>query len=408
MAFFNGPRRSADLRPGRDRGVGIRRALHPADLRGIAQLAAEGTIEATSIVEGIHGGVLSAVLPTTSRPVERTRGLTGWIYRTVRWIVRLSGHGTAAVIQAIEQATGSVPPPDTDVRRRFLSILNGVLGDHLAETGNPLARSFTLRTSDGSVFDSHASGADTFIVFVHGLCLDDRSWMPSADRTGHVRGLSEAVDGTPILARYNTGRPVAANGHLLSRHLETLAGQGDTDSRIVLVAHSMGGLVVRSALASARQHSACWPRQVSDILYIGTPHRGAPLERIGVWVERSLRWSRFTEPFTALTGMRSQGIQDLHSGAGPAGLSPDRGALPSAPPTSRRLYVAGDLAPGSPASESVGDGLVPVSSALDRPGDARGDGRNVFPGVGHFDLLHDPTVTRYLANWLRGRAGSDS
>jgi pimeloyl-ACP methyl ester carboxylesterase len=382
--------------------------LHPADLRGIAQLAVDGTIEATRIVEGVHGGVLSAVLPATSRPVGQTRGLTGWIYRTIRRIARLSGYGTAAVIQAVEQATGSVPPPDTDARRRFLSILNGVLGDHLAETGNPLARSFTLRASDGSAFDSRASSPSTWIVFVHGLCLDDRNWMPTADRTGHVAALSEAVDGTPVLTRYNTGRPIAANGRLLSRHLESLAVQGDSDSRIVLVAHSMGGLVVRSALASAGQHSACWPRQVSDILYIGTPHRGAPLERIGAWVERSLRWSRFTEPFTALTGMRSEGIQDLHSGAGPAGFSPDRGALPSTPPTGRCLYVAGDLAPGSPASESVGDGLVPVSSALDRPGNARNGGRNVFPNVGHFDLLHDPTVTRYLANWLQGRAGAGS
>jgi pimeloyl-ACP methyl ester carboxylesterase len=401
-----------DPRRGSHREVGIRRALHPADLRGIAQLAADGTIEATNIVEGMHEGVLSAVLPATSRPVGQTRGLTGWIYRTIRRFARLSGYGTAAVIQAVEQAIGSVPPPDTDARRRFLSALNGVLGDHLADTGNPLARSFTLRRSDGSVFDPRASGAasggDTWIVFVHGLCLDDRNWMPTADRTGHVAALSEAVDGTAIFTRYNTGRPIAANGRLFSRHLESLAVQGDADSRIVLVAHSMGGLVVRSALASAGQQSACWPGRVQDIVYIGTPHRGAPLERIGAWVERSLRWSRFTEPFTALTGMRSEGIQDLHSGAGPAGFSPDAGTLPSTPPMGRCLYVAGDLAPGSLASESVGDGLVPVSSALDRPSGSRDNGRNVFANVSHFDLLHDPSVTRYLANWLQGSAGAGS
>jgi len=419
-----------------------------ADLRGLAQLATEATVETTNLVEGIHRGVLSAVLPSSPRHADRTGGLTGWIYRTIRRIVRLSGIGSAALLQGIDRVAGSDPPIDTDARRRFLSVLNGVLGDHLAASDNPLARSFSLRTADGSPLESFvpngppadgppvnglavdglavegpapetsAVGAsvpdtpavdpgtplnETLIVFVHGLCLDDRHWAGTRDGAGHVDALSSAVDATPIFARYNTGRSIAANGRQLSRHLdglERMARRRGFRSRIVLVAHSMGGLVVRQALAFAQTESARWPGLVSEVIYLGTPHRGAALEQIGSWVEECLRWSRFTEPFTALTGIRSRGIQDLQHGASGKAAFTGSDPPPALPPSGRCLYVAGNLKPRVPTSGPVGDGLVSVSSALNRPAASPVATRRVFPKIGHFALLRDPAVTRNLTEWL--------
>lgn len=392
---------------------------HP-DLRGTIQLATEATIEAAHLAEGVHGAVLSALRLASDGPVQPTRGLTGWIYRTIRRVAGASGFGMATVLQRMERATESALPPDpksrSEPRRRLLSALNGVLGDHLAETENPLARSFSLRTADGSPLPPNAAidGAaidGPVIVFVHGLCLDDRNWMAAAGRTGHVDALSEAVSGTPLLARYNTGRPVVANGRRLSRHLEAITERAPQEPHFVMVAHSMGGLVVRTALAAAQQTSARWPGQVRDVIYLGTPHHGAPLEQIGAWVERCLGWSRFTRPFTALTGLRSRGIRDLRRGAAAetdaAHVGSSSGGLPAAPPSGRCLYVGGDLAPDSVASEQVGDGLVPVSSALNRHPDCQNaSSHRIVPRVSHFDLLHHPTVTGHLADWLTGRPAS--
>ena len=128
-------------------------SLRPADLRGTAQLATEATLETTRLVEAVHASVLACLKPGSTDVRPRTAGLTGWIYRTVRRIARLSGYGTTWALGAVEQVTRPTPPADAEARQWVLSALNGVLGDHLAASGNPLARSFSLRTLDGRRVD---------------------------------------------------------------------------------------------------------------------------------------------------------------------------------------------------------------------------------------------------------------
>jgi pimeloyl-ACP methyl ester carboxylesterase len=317
------------------------------------------------------------------------------------------------VFGAVHKATEPRPRLDTEPRLRLLSVLNGILGDHLDATDSPLAHAFSLRTTpDGRRFDPNEPGVaapDTLVVFVHGLCLSDHDWVPAApDRSGHVNALAAAVDGTPVLARYNTGRSVETNGQALSTHLQRWTDGPDGPSRIVLVAHSMGGLVARSAVRHARRTNTCWPDRVTETVYLGTPHRGAPLERAGAWVEKQLRRTSFTAPFAPLADLRSQGIQDLRHGfptpadaPSPSSSPPD--ALTSS--TGRTLYVAGTLTPDQPARDAVGDGLVPVSSALDTSAPSPPANRQVFAGIGHLDLLHDPTVTEHLRQWLSAADG---
>ena len=378
-----------------------------ADLRGAVQLAAEGTVETARLVEAIHAGVLSTLIPdcfrknrhaNDRRSPRRTRGLTGWIYRTVRRIARLSGRGATAALRGIERAKGPAQPPSSDARRRVRSILNGVLGDHLAATDNPLARSFSLRTPEGTRLDEATAG-ESLIVFVHGLCLDDRAWMPASGQEGHVRAWAEATGGRPVLARYNTGLSIASNGRRLSEHLD--AAVGERTARIVLVGHSMGGLVLRHAFAASREASARWPALVTEAIYLGTPHGGSPLEQTGAWIERRLRRSRFTAPFATLAGIRSRGIQDLrHGAASETGAARPGHVPPAVPPSGRCLYVAAQVGPASIASDRLGDGLVPVSSALDGRIVSDAVQHRVFRNLGHLDLLHAPAVTQEVVRWL--------
>lgn len=373
-----------------------RRHVHPADLPGLAQLATEATLGTTRLVEAVHAAVWASLRPGVEAS-SRTAGLTGFVYRAVRRITRLAGSSAGQALGAVAQTLDSTPPPDTDERRRALSILNGVFGDHLAASDSPLACSFSLRTPAGQRLPASATDAAPLVVFVHGLCLSDRAWAPTADRPGHVDALAAPVGGTPVLARYNTGRSISENGRALSEHLSRLTGRSAGPSRIVLVTHSMGGLVTRSAVRHAHRAAARWPHLVTNTIYLGTPHRGSPLERAGTWVEQQLRRTPVTAPFASLATLRSRGIQDLRRGTIASDAAHDD--TPDRPP-GRSLYVAAALTSRPPARDAVGDGLVPVASALDASGPTRSATREVVENRGHLDLLHDPAVTEHLRRWL--------
>jgi hypothetical protein len=378
-------------------------------------LATEATLGTTRLVEAVHAAVWALVVPGASGRPSRTAGLTGWIYRAVRGLTRLSGRSAAGALRAVGALAAAPPPSDSAARLRLLSVLNGVVGDYLAASDSPLALPFSFHTPDGRPFDPDAplpAGTDTLAVFVHGLCLSDHDWFPSAGRrTGLVEAVSAAVDGPAVLARYNTGRPIRENGRMLAEHLASWVDRPTGPSRLVLVTHSMGGLVARSAVRHARRTGACWPALVTETIYLGTPHRGAPLERSGAWIEEQLRRAPVTAPFAGLADLRSQGIQDLREGA----LRPPEASRPasSTPRTApdlapgRALYVAAALTADRRARDTIGDGLVPVASALDRPPSAASFSpappqttRRVVEGCGHLALLRDPAVTAQVRRWL--------
>jgi pimeloyl-ACP methyl ester carboxylesterase len=227
------------------------------------------------------------------------------------------------------------------------------------------------------------------LLLIHGLCMNDRQWT----RSGHDHGRALARDHgfTPIHLLYNSGRPIAENGRELASLLERLLDAWAARSpELAIVGHSMGGLVARSAYRQAAEAGHAWPERLRKLVFLGTPHHGAPLERGGRWLEGVLGASPYTAPLARLGAIRSAGIQDLRHGL--AFPLPDGVACYAA---------AATLAPGP-----IGDGLVPLASALGRhrrPDKtlAFPDGHTwVGPGLGHFDLLDRPEVYAQLRAWL--------
>jgi hypothetical protein len=175
----------------------------------------------------------------------------------------------------------------------------------------------------------------------------------------------------------------------------------------------MGGLVVRSACAQAEAAGHAWPARLEAVVFLGTPHHGAPLERVGLLVHEALRVSRYSAPLARLGRLRSAGITDLRYGSVLDEAVEDRfarGALPRPVPLPQgvRCYaVAGATARrAGPADAVVGDGLVPLASALgDHRDPARALGipearRHVARGRGHLALLSSPAVFRRIRTWL--------
>jgi hypothetical protein len=388
---------------------------HVADLRGAGRLVVDAVTGVTDIVEGMHRNIarLSPIVGTV--PAGRARGISGLVYRSVRGITRAVGSGLDAVLSRVP-AIGPAQRPSPR-REAVLAALNGVLGDHLVATSSPLAIPMQLRRQGRALPMHDPSGfaaglgpaTGRVLVLVHGLCMNDLQWQ----RAGHDHGAALAADigVTPVYLHYNTGRAIADNGRDFSALLEqALAHWPVPLKEIVILAHSMGGLVTRSACLQAQEDRQAWLSRLQRVVFLGTPHHGAPLERAGSWLDRLIGASPYTAPLAQLGGTRSAGIKDLRHGnvTRAAGRGSRSAGFVPLPPGVRAHVVAASRASARKGGAlPAGDGLVPVASALGRHRDARrtlqipADRQAICLGLNHFDLLGRREVYAHLLRWLR-------
>ncbi len=360
----------------------------PHVARGVSQLSFDGVEQLTQIVEAMHANIAAARLPF-SRGKDgrgtsgRTRGLTGFVYGSIRL-------GTAGARALVDRLLGLPAPPQPDASE-WQAVLNGVLGDHLAASGNPLAIPLQLRP--------RGEARGKLLVLIHGLCMSDNKWA----RGGHDHGeaLARELGFTPVYVLYNSGRHVSENGRELAERLDELLGSWPAPvGELAILAHSMGGLVARSACHNAAEAGHAWLTRLGKLIFLGTPHHGAPFERGGSWFDQLLGVSPYSAPLARLGMLRSAGITDLR-----------HGNLRDEDWQGRdRFERVGDARVPTPLPDGVAcyalagtrDALVPVASALGRN---KQPGRTLaFPeshcwlghGMGHLDLLDRPEVYAQL------------
>ncbi|WP_210544021.1 triacylglycerol lipase [Rhodoferax sp. PAMC 29310] len=407
--------------------------LQPSDLRGIAQLATEATAGVTRIAEGVHQSVWRTLGAPSGATPNQTRGLTGLVYQSVQGVTQLVGKGVDAALAGVQSllAKGNPDRPASPEREAVVAALNGVLGDRLVTSSNPLATAMSLR-HQGLALDWQAMPPRTevtgkVLILIHGLCMNDLQWQVPAGGSGsdHGAALAATLDYTPIYVRYNTGRHTSQSGHELAAQLEQLVMNWPVPlEELTVVAHSMGGLVTRSAIHSARQAGLRWPSTLKNIVFLGTPHHGAPLERAGNWVDVILGSTPYTAPFAKLGQLRSAGITDLRYGhvldADWQGhdrfqRKPDSRQLLPLPEGIACFTLAATTAPqrGSLADRLIGDGLVPLHSALGQHDDPlrtlffAKPNQSIAYRMNHLALLNHPTVTQQLLKWLTPEVKSD-
>jgi len=383
---------------------------HAADLTGLSRLTVSAVHGVANLAEEVHLNIIKQAPDVVAKPLGK---VTSLVYRGVRGVAQLAGSGVTGALTRLQPLLGenSAWPG----REALLAAVNGVLGDYLARTNNPLAIPMRFRR-DGAPLQPAAGASGRILVLVHGLCMNDLQW----HRADHDHGavLEREHGYTAVYLHYNSGRHISENGREFADQLETLLAQWPVPvEELVLLGHSMGGLVSRSACYHGAEAGHRWLRHLSKMVFLGSPHHGAPLERSGNWVHIITDMSRYTAPFSRLARLRSAGITDLRHGSllDEDWADHDRfehgHALPQMVvlPAGVACYtVAASISKekGGLRGRLAGDGLVPVESALGQHAHEQRrlgfapERQAVVYRTNHMELLNSQTVYQILAKWL--------
>lgn len=399
-----------------------------SDLRGYARLALDATLGVTGVVEGMHRNIAKVPLMFAGPVAAPVNGIADLVYASIRAI----GTGVVAGIDAglaiagplIDKAIGEAP--SSYVREGLMALFNGLVGDHLEATGNPLAIQMSIRhEGQALVLDPCAiaqaipTANHRLVVMAHGLCMNDLEFL----REGHDHGkaLTRDLDATTLYLHYNSGRHISQNGREFADKLEALVQAWPMGvEELVLVGFSMGGLVSRSACHYGALAGHSWVRKLKRIVFIGTPHHGAPLERHG----NKLQWLAGITPYTAPLGrlgaLRSAGITDLRHGSlldedwqGCDRFEHHEDRRTPVPlPAGVRCYTVAASTGGSAddlSDKFLGDGIVFLDSALGRHADARhalvfgNDDTWTAWNTTHLGMLNSAEIYARVRTWLQQR-----
>ena len=408
------------------------------DIEAVGELVGEAAAAGGAFVKAMHEGIASRpfdVLGGAAAPVRIIHdGVSRAVYGAVSGGLRALSRAGAS---AVAHQRGSEGPALADRPKTSMALgaVNGLYGDHLVRRGHRLAFSMEVRR-DGATLPltregiaaAYPDATSRVAVFVHGLFGDEENWRQfplsgrGPGRLTYGERMQDDLSFTPVMLRYNSGLHVSRNGRELARVLEELVQAWPTGvEEIVLVGHSMGGLVVRSACHYGERDGRRWTASVSHVFSLGTPHLGADLEK-GV---NALSWAFGRLPETrgiaAFLNARSVGIKDLRYGAcvdedwntcqDPDEFLRDRCTeVPFLPDA--HYYFVGCTVREGPLGAVLGDLLVRIPSSSGR---GNGKGRRIpleddhvheIHGLTHMDLLNHPAIYDQLRLWITRTAAS--
>src|SRR5271166_6182262 len=304
--------------------------MTPAELRAATSLGGHAFSGFVSRVEQVHRAVASRAFGPVGQPAAPVRimhdAIAGSTYLAVRGAGRAAGTVSGAVASmfaADGRSAGSAPAGNL-----ALAALHAVAGDRLGPDLAPLAIKMAVRAAGrdleltaGELAAAFPAATRRLVVFVHGLAETENSWQ-RGDRQSEPYGLRLRAElgYTPVYVRYNTGRHISENGADLADLLDRLVTAWPVQvDELMLVGHSMGGLVIRSACHQAEQDAGGqepseWARLVGHVFYLGSPHLGAPAARAAGFAGALLARAAETRPFVTMVNGTSSGIKDLRYG----------------------------------------------------------------------------------------------
>ncbi len=414
-------------------------------VRGLKDLFVSALSGGTTTVEEFHAAIARRPFealeldPVTRVPAAAVRmlhdAIAGGVYWGLRSLMELAGDAADWALIPLEQTPPAEEQPLPASLDLALSALNGFVGDHLERSGNALRTRMEFRHEGRTVAldaetlrRTYPGAGRKLAVFVHGLSCNEQSWRLYAEETYGDREttygslLEQALGYTPLYLRYNSGLHVSENGALLAETMEELVNAWPVAvDEIVLVGHSMGGLVARSACHQGKQRRNGWIGPVRHIFCLGTPHLGAPLEKLGNVMGWALNVSDLTRPIANIVNGRSDGIKDLRFGYlveedwrgrdANALLEDNRHDIPFLD-SAAHYFVAATVtqSPSDPLGFILGDMLVRFPSAVGRGVQParhvsfRAVNKSHLGMTTHLRLLNHPAVYDQIRFWLEPAA----
>jgi pimeloyl-ACP methyl ester carboxylesterase len=365
--------------------------MQPQEVRALGELAGEAIGGMATRIEEMHTGIAQRAFDgvgvmaapvkfiherITHRAYATTRGALGGAVR--------SGSRLASLAQAADAPSLN----ETALGRMVIGALNGAFGDRLSQ---PL-------DCEMCVARPIRNPTDRLAIFLHGLCeTEDAWWLGARRHRPYGARLQSELGWTPVYIRYNSGRHVSDSGGRLADLIHQLVRDWPVEvTEIALIGHSMGGLVARYGCHHGADQE--WVELVRHVFMLGTPHRGAPLEKAAS--AASVRLARLpeTRALASALDLRSVGIKDLCLDC----------ELPFLR-TAHHYFLSATISREADArvGRAIGDLLVLPSSAWDHAGRGR---RLTFPldhyrhlgRANHFDLLNHPAIYDQIRRWLVG------
>ncbi|RMA64806.1 PGAP1-like alpha/beta domain-containing protein [Ulvibacter antarcticus] len=390
-------------------------------LQGISRLITDATIGITDLVESMHRRIVHPpFLPST--PIQHLiTDISGIVYNNIRWSTRFIGSGVDNVLGQFATVSGKIKT--TAEREALQAVLNGVVGDYLEKTENPLQIEMQLRYEANTVLINKKSLEKAFpsingkiLLMVHGSCMNDIQW--TRNDHNHGTALGKELQKTPIYLLYNSGLHISSNGQSLNELLEKLVLHWPVPvEELIIVAHSMGGLVSRSALHYGEEQQKTWTKHLKKIIFLGTPHHGASLEQAGNYVDVVLEAVPYAKPFARLGKIRSAGVTDLRYGSlvdedwkdiDRFKMGGDQRQSSSLPKKIDCYAIAGvvgkDIKSGS--TQLLGDNMVGLKSALGQHSDPAKNlnfkKKNTWIAFenNHMDLLSNKEIYSKIKTWM--------
>ena len=395
----------------------------PPPVSGYSSALKIGFQETTRRVQEVHHAIadlafrVSLSLPGLARPAQLVKNVHDAITDGVYAAIHQLGGGLLEVAALLEQRAAANAPaqaaPPSRLAIGLRSALNAAVGDHLVSNANPLAITMGFYIAGHHPISLTTAGlrthlpdpGDRLCVFIHGLGCDEQSWQPAAKTAGDPPGqsygeqLQADLGYTPLYLRYNTGLPIEDNGRQLARLLTELLTVWPRPVReLVLIGHSMGGLVARGACDAAAAENLPWLKPTRMVICLGSPHRGAPLAKLGHLTTAALHLSKVTAPLGKIAAARSIGVKDLRHGLRAHEERTQAAAVAS---SVAYRFISANLTedPDHPLGHILGDGLVTLHSAT--VPELSDDVDLVRLGsLGHMALLNEPRVYEQIRRWL--------